>query len=149
LYAPAHTIEPLRFNEGPSYSDDVSPEFLRILPPEDRKPNPKTLLDITRDFEIPPTEAVYVGDSMIRDVYMARRAGVHAAWARYGTEYDRSLWDTLTNVTHWKYDDVQRESELRSAAGGVVPDVELKGFADLLEHFTFSAPTVGPRPSTN
>jgi HAD-hyrolase-like len=41
------------------------------------------------------TSALYIGDSLVKDIYMANRAGVHSAWARYGTHYDRALWQQL------------------------------------------------------
>jgi FMN phosphatase YigB (HAD superfamily) len=139
LYAPAHTVEPVRLGASPQYVQDIPADFIRMLPAEDRKPNPRALLDIVGDFGIPPNEALYVGDSLVRDVYMARRAGVHAAWARYGTQYDRSLWDALVSVSHWTPEDVRRESELRAEASDVEPDVELHRFADLLGAYDFGA----------
>lgn len=115
----------------------VDADFVRVLPSEDRKPNPKTLLDICNDYNVSPSQAVYVGDSLTRDVYMARQAGVKSAWARYGTEYDKALWQHLTQVTHWTEHDVQAEVELRNRARGVRADVELSSFDGLLTHFDF------------
>lgn len=116
----------------------VSDEFVRVLSADDRKPNPKALLDICDDFRVLPSQVVYVGDSLTRDVYMARQAGVVSAWAKYGTEYDRSLWKYLTKVTHWTESDVQSEEELRDRSRGVRADVELTCFAELLTCFEFS-----------
>jgi beta-phosphoglucomutase-like phosphatase (HAD superfamily) len=104
------------------------------LPPADRKPNPRVIRDICRRERIDPQEAVYVGDSLTRDVAMALSAGVTAAWAKYGTAYDPKLWDLLVKVTHWTDDDVQREALLRQSPPGQ-PDVTLGSFDDLLPLF--------------
>jgi phosphoglycolate phosphatase len=68
---------------------------------------------------------------------MAKRAGAHAAWAKYGTVYDRELWLRLVRVTHWTDDDVRREKELQKEVVDVHPDVELKSFPGILDHYNF------------
>jgi FMN phosphatase YigB (HAD superfamily) len=132
LYAPTHLAKEL----DRSILDD---EFVRLLPPGDRKPNPQTLVDICADYRVPPSQALYVGDSLVRDIYMARQAGLHSAWAKYGTLYEKSLWPQLVRVTHWTDADVEREQKLRDEARGVEPDRSLDKFSDLLDYFDFEA----------
>lgn len=96
--------------------------FLDNVPPSVRKPNPCLLLDICASLRVRPSETVYVGDSLIMDVSMARQAGMVAVWAKYGTEYDRSLWDVIIRVTHWSPEDVGRDEELQHRYAGVRPD---------------------------
>lgn len=117
--------------------DALEPGFVHALPREDKKPNPATLLDICRDYGVQPEEVVYVGDSLTRDVLMARDAGVIAAWAKYGTEYDKAFWPQLVKITHWTAEDIEVDLALRERAHGIVPDVQLSCFADLLKHFDF------------
>jgi phosphoglycolate phosphatase len=64
---------------------------------------------------------------------MAKSAGVTAVWARYGTEYERSLWDILVRVTHWTDEDVAREAELSNLYSDIQPDYTIEEFADLPE----------------
>jgi FMN phosphatase YigB (HAD superfamily) len=129
LYAPAHKAKGL---------DQVDrTDFVRLLPPGDRKPNPRTLVDICTEFSVNPTSTVYVGDSLVRDIYMAKRAGVHSAWAKFGTLYDKELWPLLVRVTHWTEDDVEREHVLREQARGIEPDCVLRRFTDIFEYFEF------------
>ncbi|MGP6156558.1 MAG: hypothetical protein ACLPYS_03360, partial [Vulcanimicrobiaceae bacterium] len=71
------------------------------------------------------------------DIYMAQSAGLHNAWARYGTEVDHALWSRLVRVTHWSAGDVQREERIRAEAANTEPEVELAEFSDILERFTF------------
>ena len=130
LYAPA-PIMPDPLNGA------MSDGFVYLLPPSDRKPNPQTLLDICSHFGVVPAETLYVGDSLARDIYMARQAGVHSAWVKFGTIYDRALWPQLVRVTHWTDVDVVREKELKSAAEGTQPDHVLETFSNLLKLFHF------------
>jgi phosphoglycolate phosphatase len=105
------------------------------VPPAERKPNPRLLLDICKRLNVSPKETVYVGDSLTRDVSMATEAGVLAVWAKYGTQYERSLWSVLVRVTHWSDEDVRREEELRHRFGNVHPDRTINAFPELLSLF--------------
>lgn len=108
------------------------PQLVREIPSEERKPDPRILLDICRQEGFAPSHALYVGDSMARDVAMAKAAGVTAVWARYGSSYDAARWDLLVQITHWTAEDVAREGELRIAAASVEPDFVIDEFSSLL-----------------
>ena len=108
------------------------PDLIRSLPPSERKPNPAVLLDICHREGLSIEECLYVGDSLVRDVAMAKQAGVSAVWARYGTRYDPALWDLLVAVTHWSSADVEREAKLREVFRNVQPDFTIDRFDDLL-----------------
>src|SRR5690606_26941503 len=66
---------------------------VRLIQPDERKPDPRVLRDISRDMEVPLRETLYVGDSIVRDVGMAKEAGAMAAWAQYGTHFEPKHWD--------------------------------------------------------
>jgi phosphoglycolate phosphatase len=111
---------------------------VRHLRQDERKPDPQILFDICRDFGVSPLETLYVGDSVSRDIGMAKEAGVWAAWAKYGLEYEASHWAGLVRVTHWTDEDVRRASEAKARYGNTAADVVLQnGFDDLLENFDF------------
>jgi phosphoglycolate phosphatase-like HAD superfamily hydrolase len=109
------------------------PGLLRPVPRSQRKPNPELLRDICSREGIRPEDAYYVGDSLTRDMSMAKAAGVTAVWARYGTCYDRSLWSILVRVTHWTTEDVAREEELKKQYDRVEPDFTIDSFGEILE----------------
>jgi phosphoglycolate phosphatase len=109
------------------------PGLISLVPSRERKPNPALLIDICKKEGIHLSEACYIGDSLTRDVSMAKGAGVTAVWARYGTQYNRELWDILVRVTHWTDEDVKREAELRTLSKHVQPDYTIDRFADLLK----------------
>jgi FMN phosphatase YigB (HAD superfamily) len=117
---------------GRSRSSPPPPDLIRSLPPSERKPNPAVLVDICNREGLSTDECLYIGDSLIRDVAMAKQAGVKAAWARYGTYYDPSLWNLLVAVTHWSSEDVEREAKLREVFGNVQPDFTIDHFDELL-----------------
>jgi phosphoglycolate phosphatase len=135
LYAVEGHIEAHPEPDRPRSVSQPPHDFIRVLPAKERKPNAALLMDICRREGFEPCEACYVGDSIVRDVAMAKAAGVKAVWARFGTQYEKGLWETLVTVTHWTDDDVRREIELRNQYASVSPDVVIDSFSDLLPLF--------------
>jgi phosphoglycolate phosphatase len=132
LYAPGHVNKEVD-------QSSLADEFVRLLPPDDRKPNPQTLIDICSQYRVAPSDALYVGDSLVRDIYMAKGADLHSAWAKFGTLYDKALWPKLVRVTHWTDADVEREKILKEEARGTEPDCTLDRFSDLTNYFEFKS----------
>lgn len=114
---------------------------LAIVPvPRDiHKPDPRILLEVCKEMGVPPERALYVGDSLSRDVGMARQIGMKAAWAAYGTRHDPEDWAMLVRVTHWTSEDVARAQRTQELFGESKPDVTLERFDELLEHFEFQS----------
>lgn len=111
---------------------------VRRLDSHERKPDVRVLLEICKDYQVHPSEALYIGDSISRDIGMAKSAGVWSAWARYGTSYDAALWKKLVRITHWTQEDVVRAEQAQKLYGHVKPDVTLEtSFREVLEHFSF------------
>jgi FMN phosphatase YigB (HAD superfamily) len=102
--------------------------FVTVVPRQDRKPNPQLLADICQKEGADLASTCYVGDSLVRDVAMARQAGVTAIWARYGTKYDPDHWHYLVKVTHWTDEDVQREKALKAKFADVTSDYTIDSF---------------------
>lgn len=102
--------------------------FVTVVPREERKPNPRLLSDICEREGVVRTAAYYVGDSLVRDVAMAKESGVASIWARYGTKYDHENWTYLVKITHWTDDDVKREKDLKNKYGAILPDYTIDFF---------------------
>lgn len=119
--------------KGRDRSVRIDWDRVELVPPEERKPNVRLLQDICERLGVAPGDAVYVGDSLTRDMMMAVEAGVFAAWARYGRDYAPEDWQLLVEVTHWTEEDVLREESLRARARNVEPDVVLNRYDDLLD----------------
>lgn len=105
--------------------------FVTVVPRDERKPNPRLLMDICLHEGAEPSSTYYLGDSLVRDVAMAKEAGVTAIWARYGTIYDSECWTYLVRITHWTDEDVSREKSLKTKYGNVTPDFTIDTFAEL------------------
>ncbi|MGQ7242085.1 HAD family hydrolase [Salinicola sp. V024] len=91
-----------------------------------RKPSREVLLEICARENVKTSEAAYVGDSIARDILMAKRAEVFSIWAKYGTQHNEDDYKKLVRVSHWTQEDVKREKELAKEASGVLPDAVAK-----------------------
>jgi phosphoglycolate phosphatase-like HAD superfamily hydrolase len=107
----------------------------RHTPEGEKKPNPHILLTILNEIGVSSDEAIYVGDSLMKDVAMAQQAGVLDALAAYGAAQHREQYDLLKRVTHWTKAEVEREK--RSLADGQInPTVVLnKDLGEILSQF--------------
>jgi len=122
-------------NEAASaaWLNQVPMDLVRELAHHQVKPDPDVLLEICRTEGVETSDTAYVGDSVARDILMAKRAGVFAIWAEYGAKHDRSLYADLVRVTHWTPDEVAREERLRAEARSVRPDYTASSsFLDVL-----------------
>ncbi len=117
---------------------------VRVLATHERKPNHDVLLELCGRLGVSPRSALYVGDSLGRDVRMARNAGLRTAWARYGTRHDPRDWQRVVDLSPWTAE--QRAQARRDVPlPECTPDVVLhETFEELLEHFEF-----GPPPATS
>lgn len=128
VYCLESTLDP---HPSPTWQDKGG-VALHVVPREERKPNPALLQDICASECARIDQAVYVGDSRHRDVWMARRAGVCAVWARYGKGYTPEDWDMVVRVSHWTEEDLRRERTLKANAVGVRPDYAIDRYGELL-----------------
>tara|TARA_R110001606_G_scaffold58887_9_gene140495 strand:- start:5536 stop:6420 length:885 start_codon:yes stop_codon:yes gene_type:complete len=109
----------------------------RHTPVNELKPNPDLLSQIITDFGVAKGDAVYVGDSLQKDVAMAKDAGIDYAWAAYGEAQETEAYEVLKMVTHWTDEDVKREKEIRSR--DVAADIVLRSdMSELLNHYKFA-----------
>jgi phosphoglycolate phosphatase len=100
------------------------------------KPNPTVLLEICAAEGVAPHESAYIGDSIARDVLMAKRAGVFAVWAAYGAEHSPIMYEALERISHWTPEEVERERQLRDEAKTISPDlIAHREFAEVLGAF--------------
>lgn len=85
-----------------------------VLEKGEHKPSPDVLNRIVDDLRVSKDRALYVGDSLHHDIWMAQQAGVADAWAEYGVLPGRSEYDLLVAVTHWDNRRVAIEKSLRA-----------------------------------
>jgi phosphoglycolate phosphatase len=97
-------------------------EKVRELSRHQLKPDPDILYEICNAESIGPNEAVYVGDSIARDIHMARKSEVYSIWAKYGAILNSDDYERLVRVTHWTTEDVEKERRLKKEAEGIKPN---------------------------
>lgn len=100
------------------------------------KPDTSVLVEICNDYKISSSQAAYVGDSMTKDILMAKNAGVFAIWAAYGTKHPMGFYEKLVRVSHWTESDIKKEKELVKSIESIVPDyIARNSFSDILSSF--------------
>lgn len=128
-------------NLTPEQARRYSPEAYELRMTEHRelerealKPNARILLDIINDVDGDADQTIYVGDSIMKDIVMAQRAGVTAVHAQYGVAHNRDEeYELLKAVTHWPQYQVEMEKTKYDARK---PDYVLKErFDEILQHF--------------
>lgn len=103
-----------------------------------RKPSAEVLAEICARENAIPSAAAYVGDSMTKDIMMAKRSGLFAIWAKYGTKVEPEVYERLVRISHWTTQEVEEERALRLQAASVQPDVVLEhGFNEVLNLLEF------------
>ncbi|MBR1223018.1 HAD family hydrolase [Bradyrhizobium sp. U87765 SZCCT0131] len=130
------SIEKLRRHPDEFYQLQVTE--VRHTPPGELKPNPRVLLDIIKEIGAKTERCVYVGDSLFKDVAMARDVGLLDVHAQYGESQRRPEYGLLQRVSHWTEADVQRESAITSKGLDFTPSIVLKdAFAEIFIHCDF------------
>jgi FMN phosphatase YigB (HAD superfamily) len=126
--------------EQPNWLDRFPMDKIKELSLHQIKPNPTVLLEICAAEGVAPYDAAYIGDSIARDVLMAKRAGVFAVWAAYGAEHNPALYECLVRISHWTPEEVDRERQLRDEAKEISPDlIAYHEFSEVLAVFGLEA----------
>jgi FMN phosphatase YigB (HAD superfamily) len=125
-----------RYYEPDSYN--FKKTIHRFTPEGEVKPNPDILLEIISDLGASIEEAVYVGDNILKDVFMAEQAGVTDVHALYGASQHKPEYELLRKVTHWTPEMVERERNALKPGGLVPMHVLDKNFAQILPLFEVS-----------
>jgi FMN phosphatase YigB (HAD superfamily) len=128
-----HSLHP-NAELGRRWLEDFPMHKVIELSHHQRKPDRDVLLEICRTEGISPEDSAYVGDSMARDVLMAKRAGVFAIWAKYGAEHSKEEYERLVRISHWTPEDVDREIFFNNEARQISADFTIEGsFREILE----------------
>lgn len=144
LYSPADHdlpkgLTPDQIRLYPPESYEFSNTIHRHTPKGEKKPNPHILQSIIGDIGADPSDCVLIGDSLWKDIAMAKDADVLSVFARYGAATDRPEYDLLRDVSNWTDDDVEFEKKIRER--DVQPDyVAEQSIVEVLALFDF-----GPR----
>jgi phosphoglycolate phosphatase len=118
---------------GSEWLERVPMDKIVELSHHQTKPNPTVLLEICASEGFTAEQAAYVGDSIARDILMAKRARVFSIWAAYGAQHDPTMYNDLVRISHWSSDEVARERKLKEEATNIEADyVARDSFAEVL-----------------
>jgi len=92
------------------------------IPSHQSKPNPRVLADIVIAQHHNMENVAYVGDSLSKDVLMAKRANCYAIWAKYGAHTDAQMYERLIRISHWTAKDILNEKNYAREAKNYSPD---------------------------
>jgi FMN phosphatase YigB (HAD superfamily) len=101
------------------------------------KPNPDILRKIISDVGADQHGVIYIGDSEMKDIAMAKDAGVTDVFAAYGAVQHKEQYRLLQDVSHWTDADVQREMEIKKRGRVDATYVLEKHFSEVLNLFKF------------
>jgi FMN phosphatase YigB (HAD superfamily) len=142
------------------FPEKLTPEQIRLYPPEhyqfaftehyytpkgELKPNPGILNNILGNIGARKEEAIYIGDSLIKDIIMAQKLNITDVFAKYGVAHNQTQYELLRKVTHWSEEHV--ENEKHTDEKSIVPTYTLENsFKEILDIFEF-IPFKGRFPS--
>ena len=124
-------VEDLRMRKAEDYG--LKSTRHRHVPRGSVKPNQAVLRSILADCSKSAGEAVYVGDSLMKDIVMAQEAGVLDVHARYGEPQHLDQYKLLQRVSHWPDRAVMREQEIAVTGEVAATHVLQHGFSELLD----------------
>lgn len=135
VYCRERSVSPHPVPEvGHEWQKRVPENLIVELSHHQRKPDPTVLLEICSQEGFSAQHTAYVGDSIARDILMAKRAGVFAIWAAYGAHIDPDVYAKLVRISHWTDDEVQAELRLKNEARSIKPDFTAeKSFSEILD----------------
>lgn len=100
--------------------------MIKELPRDEKKPDPQVLRDILAAERLSEQECIFVGDSKSRDILMAKKAGVFAAWAKYGAWHNKDVYEKLIAISHWTKREVDEELAYSAEAKKIEPSFTIE-----------------------
>lgn len=147
LLTSMYTMPGFTFPAGPDGAALVAPDILQKqekgayraacpvveLPRDHEKPNPAGLKKILSTYGMRPEEVLVVGDSVKKDIAVARELGCHDAWAEYGTYVSGEYRERLDIVSSNAITRRHAASVFESGAQSVKPTRTLSNYGQVLD----------------
>lgn len=101
-----------------------------------KKPNPAVIKRICEQEGISIDETIFLGDSLTKDIYMAKQAGVTAVLCKYpcDTKVQAELYAKLVAISHWTKSGFEQETAIQEIckSENVDPDYTIHSFNEIL-----------------
>lgn len=97
-----------------------------------KKPDKKMLLEICQLEKCDKDDALYVGDSVTKDIYMAYSAGITSILINHPKK-PNDYYQKLADITSWTEEDFLRETKLERECRdkNILPDITINHFQDV------------------
>lgn len=101
-----------------------------------KKPDKEVLLNICKCENCPIDEAIYVGDSLTKDIYMAGLAGITSVLIKNPKD-ENNFYQLLVDITSWTEEDFAREAKIKNdfISSNMKPDYIINNYSGLLDIF--------------
>jgi len=98
-----------------------------------KKPNPQLIEQICSNEGIERHNVLYLGDSLTKDILMAKRAGVFSVWCNIPQDNIKDLYNQLVAISHWSEEDFEQEkaNKLQWEREKYIPDATIQSFEEL------------------
>lgn len=101
-----------------------------------KKPNPAVIKKICEQEGVAIEEIVYLGDSLTKDIYMAKQAGATSVLCKYpcDAKVQEELYAKLVAISHWTKLDFEQEKAIKNICQveGIHPDYTIHSFDEIL-----------------
>lgn len=94
-----------------------------------RKPDASVLMPLLERLSVCPHEAIYIGDSLTRDILMAQRCVVYDVLAEYGSVYMQQNYEELLKITYWTQREIDEDARLRTCVSQ--PSFKVSSFSQI------------------
>lgn len=145
--AALYTMPGFQFPAGPDGEALVAPDILQRhekgeyraacpaieLPRDWEKPNPAGLKRILATYGLEPKEVLVVGDSVKKDIAIAKELGCHDAWAEYGTYVSLEYRERLDIISSTAITRRHAAHVFETGQQSVTPTRALSNFGQVLE----------------
>ncbi len=141
-----YTLPGFQFPQGPDGEALVAPDILQRdvkgeyraacpvieLPRDFEKPNARGLSKVLATYGAEPAQTLVIGDSVKKDIAIARELGCHDAWAEYGTYVSLEYRERLDIISSTAITRRHAASVFEAGAQALTPTHVLSSFGQVL-----------------
>ena len=98
-----------------------------------KKPNVAVLQQIIADQQIPKDSVLYVGDSLTKDIYMAKQLGIISVLFADQGNLNPELYEKLVAISSWTQADFLKEAQIKEECNNnaVYPDYVISNYSEI------------------